>query len=262
MKIFVFKGKKNKIKSKIGKVESLKKQSKKAKVFINVVSNFAIAIMLLFVGLVTLDFNSINVFSKNEFEAIYYGNKDSSYVSLMINVYWGTEYLDDMLNTLNSHNVKCTFFVGGTWAEKETEILEKIYDNGHEISSHGYFHKDQKYLNYDQNYTEIYSTHQLIKTLLNIDMNLFAPPSGSFNNATLQAANELGYKTIMWTKDTIDWRDKDTDLITKRATVNVQGGDFILMHPTYNTSLALEQILDYYENNNLIATTVTKNLKS
>lgn len=93
-------------------------------------------------------------------------------------------------------------------------------------------------------------------------MNLFAPPSGSFNNATLQAANELGYKTIMWTKDTIDWRDKDTDLITKRATVNVQGGDFILMHPTYNTSLALEQILDYYENNNLIATTVTKNLKS
>ena len=262
MKIVIFKGKKNKIKSQFILNKNKEKQSKNFNIFTRYISNFAIAVMLIFVGFVTLNFNSISVFSSNDFEAIYFGNKDSSYVSLMINVYWGTEYIEDMLSTLSARNVKCTFFIGGTWAEKETDTLQKIFDEGHEIASHGYFHKDQDKLNYDQNYTEIYTTHQLIKTLLNIDMNLFAPPSGAFNNATLQASNDLGYKTIMWTKDTIDWRDKDTNLIVSRATKNVVGGDFILMHPTENTSLALEEILTYYENNNLIATTVTKNLSA
>ena len=178
----------------------------------------------------------------------------------MINVYWGTEYLDSILETLNTYNVKCTFFVGGQWAEKEQEYLQKIYDSGHEIGNHGYFHKDQDKLNYDGNYTEINSNHKLIKTLLNIDMNLFAPPSGAYNNSTLQVASDLGYKTIMWSKDTIDWRDKDVDLIYSRATKNVCGGDLILMHPTECTAKALPKILDYYLANNLTATTVTQTL--
>lgn len=236
------------------------KKIKKEQILRHIIPNICIVLMLCLVAFATLNFNSVYVFSKKEIEAIYNGNRDSSYVSLMINVYWGTEYLDNMLETLNAYNVKCTFFVGGTWAEKEQEYLQKIYDNGHEIGNHGYFHKDQDKLNYDGNYTEINSNHKLIKTLLNIDMNLFAPPSGAYNNSTLQVASDLGYKTIMWSKDTIDWRDKDVDLIYSRATKNVSGGDLILMHPTECTAKALPKILDYYANNNLIATTVSKTL--
>ena len=232
----------------------------KEKFFKTYVSNFAIIFMLTILSLVTLNFNSISVVGKKDNEAIYFGNKNSSYVSLMINVYWGTEYLDSILETLNKYDVKCTFFVGGTWAEKEQSYLQKIFDNGHEIGNHGYFHKNQDKLNYDANYMEINSTHNLIKGLLNIEMNLFAPPSGAYNNATLQSANDLGYKTIMWSKDTIDWRDKDENLVFSRATKNVCGGDLILMHPTEHTSRALPKILEYYSNNNLLATKVSKTL--
>jgi peptidoglycan/xylan/chitin deacetylase (PgdA/CDA1 family) len=150
--------------------------------------------------------------------------------------------------------------VGGSWAEKEQEQLLKIVENGHEIGNHGYFHKDQNKLDYDGNYMEINSTHTLIKTLVDIDMNLFAPPSGAYNNSTLQSASDLGYKTIMWSKDTIDWRDKDEDLIYLRATKNVSGGDLILMHPTECTLKALPKILDYYLTNDLVATKVSKTL--
>ena len=93
-------------------------------------------------------------------------------------------------------------------------------------------------------------------------MNLFAPPSGAFNKTTLQVANDLGYKTIMWSKDTIDWRDKDADLVYTRATKNVVGGDLILMHPTEHTAKALPNILEYYKNNNLVATTVSNTISS
>ena len=70
-------------------------------------------------------------------------------------------------------------------------------------------------------------------------MNLFAPPSGSFNKSTLDACKELGYSVIMWSKDTIDWRDKDANLIYTRATNNISGGDFILAHPTEYTLKSL-----------------------
>ena len=91
-------------------------------------------------------------------------------------------------------------------------------------------------------------------------MNLFAPPSGAYNSTTLNVAESLGYKTIMWTKDTIDWRDQDGGLIFQRATKNACGGDFILMHPTQATLNSLKEIIDFYKNKGFNLTTVSETL--
>ena len=215
------------------------------------------AILITYIGASNYNY----VFSYQNENVIYNGNRDSNKVSLMFNVYWGTEYIMDILDVLNEYDVKSTFFVGGTWVEKEPDILNEIIKNGHEIGNHGYFHKDQEYLNYDQNYDEIAITHKLVFVNHNYEMNLFAPPSGSFNKATLESAENLGYKTIMWSKDTIDWRDKDSNLIFNRATNNIKGGDLVLAHPTECTLKALPLILQYYKINNITATTVSECLK-
>lgn len=232
----------------------------KLKTFRNV-ANILIVVMLAGIILYVSASSYEYAFSYQNEEIIYNGNTSTNNVSLMINVYWGTEYLDEMLDVLDKYDVNCTFFVGGKWVEKEPEMLTKIYGKGHEIANHGYLHKDGEYLDYSQNYNEINVNHKLVKTLLGIDMNLFAPPSGSFNKSTLQASKNLGYTTIMWTKDTIDWRDKDANLIYTRATNNVKGGDLILAHPTECTLKALPLILEYYKLNNLCATTVSECIK-
>lgn len=217
--------------------------------------------MLCLIG-IYLGTSSYNyVFNYQNENVIYNGNTESNKVSLMINVYWGTEYIDDILSVLEEYGVKTTFFVGGQWVEKESEMLEKIIAGGHEIGNHGYFHKDQEYLNYDQNYEEIKVNHELVKSLTQLEMNLFAPPSGSFNKSTISSAKDLGYTVIMWSKDTIDWRDKDANTIFSRATNGVKGGDLILAHPTSETLKALPLILEYYKLNNLVCTTVTDCLK-
>ena len=89
---------------------------------------------------------------------------------------------------------------------------------------------------------------------------MFAPPSGAYNKHTINACRNLGYKVIMWSKDTIDWRDKDANLIYTRATKNAKGGDLVLMHPTKATAEALPNILKSYQNNQLRAVTVTENI--
>ena len=174
--------------------------------------------------------------------AIYAGSKEKA-VGLMFNVYSGTEYLEDIMETLKQNGVCATFFIGGVWAEKNQGVLSDIVENGFEIGSHGYFHKDHSKLGYKENCEEMRVTHKLIKSITGVDIKLFAPPSGAYSSVTLDASEDMGYKTIMWSKDTIDWRDHDTELICKRATDNIKGGDLILMHPTESTAEALPEII-------------------
>lgn len=193
---------------------------------------------------------------------VYYnGDKSSKNVSLMINVYWGTEYLDQMLEILKENDVKTTFFIGGTWAVLNEDMLQKIYQDGHEIANHGYHHKDHDKLDEKGNLDEISTTHTIVKELLNVEMNLFAPPSGAYDKTTVSVASSLGYKTIMWTRDTVDWRDKDAELIYSRAIKNASGGDLILMHPTEKTVEALPRIIDWFKQNGFNLTTVSQTIE-
>ena len=225
------------------------------------ITNILILTILICLSAVSLPFSSSVRTSLNP-NVIYQGNTDSNKVSFMVNVYWGTEYIEDMLEVFDLYNVKTTFFVGGSWFAKNIEIAQEIYRRGHEIGNHGYNHKDHDKISEQQNYDEIHKTHLLVSANLGVEMNLFAPPSGAFNTTTTDIATSLNYKTIMWTHDTIDWRDKNTDLIIKRATKNLSNGDLILMHPTQNTLEALSSILAYAENNGFKATTVSETIKN
>jgi len=227
----------------------------------HILSNLIIAVVLISLFMFTININSNYVFSYSNPNVIYNGNKDSNKVSLMINVYWGNEYIEPILNVLKEYNAKTTFFVGGSWASKYADILQKIHNEGHELGNHGYYHKDHDKLSYEQNIEEIKMCHKIVKNLTKVDMTLFAPPSGAFNKNTLNAVKELGYQTIMWSFDTIDWRDQDSNLIYKRATKNVSGGSLVLIHPTEKTLEAIPKILKFYQDNNLQVVSVSENLK-
>ena len=191
---------------------------------------------------------------------IYNGDRSKNGVALSFNVYEGTEIVEGILDVLDEKNSKATFFIGGCWADDNIDTIKKILEKGHEIGSHGYFHKDHKKLDYEGNKQEIYITELIVKSLCGEKTTLFAPPSGSFSDVTLDAASDLGYKVIMWSKDTIDWRDKDSSLVYKRATGNPASGDLILMHPKPHTLSALPQIIDFYLINGFTFCTVGENV--
>ena len=203
----------------------------------------------------------VPIYGGNAETAIYNGNRNQPFVSLMFNVYEDTETVNAILDVLKEHGAKATFFVGGCWADDNGQTLIRIVGEGHELGNHGYFHKDHKSLNYEKNKEEIYLTNVITQALCGVTPKLFAPPSGSFSETTLSVASELGLKTIMWSKDTIDWRDKDSQLVYKRATEGVTGGDLILMHPKKHTLQALGRVLEYYESISLTPVTVSENIK-
>lgn len=244
----------SKIKQKLSFFKHIKKTT-----LINISTNLVLAMCIFGAFNMCFSVQATSV-SSTGYSAIYRGNTENKNASLMINVYWGTEYLEPMLDVLQEKGVKTTFFVGGYWVAQNEEMLTKIVQSGHEIANHGYYHKDQGTLSFEHNLEEIKLNHALVKSTCGVEMTLFAPPSGSYSTNTLEAAEQLGYKTIMWSKDTIDWRDKDADLIFSRATKNMQNGDLILMHPTQCTYQALSKIIDAYQNAGFTLTTVTNTI--
>lgn len=215
-------------------------------------------IVLVIIAVSVISFGGSSIVTSSAGSSPIYSVKDSNCVSLMVNVYWGDEYLDEMLDIFERNGVKTTFFVGGCWAAKNEEMLKKIYSKGHEIGNHGYFHKDHKKLNENRNREEISANHNLIKNILGVEMRLFSPPSASFSSVTLDVAEKMGYTTIMYSRDTIDWRDHDSKLIFSRATKNIKGGELVLMHPTAATVSALEKIIKEIKSKDLHLTTVSE----
>lgn len=201
--------------------------------------------------------NSI-VVSSNKEQPIYYGNKQNKVVALMFNCYENAELITKISETLLQYGFKSTFFLGGCFIDDHLDLVEYLLESGHEVGNHGYFHKDHSALSYEQNFNEIKRTHDLISSVSGIQTTLFAPPSGAYSNNTLEVCKNLGYKVIMWSKDTVDWRDKNSKTVYNRATENISGGDFVLMHPTEHTLSALKDILDYYLSKGLVAGTVSQ----
>ncbi len=230
---------------------------------INLISNILLGSLLFSIGAFTIASSNKSLETEGGEVGVYRsaGRENNNGVSLLFNVYWGTEEVYQILDILKEKNAKATFFIGGCWADDNVECLRAIYVEGHEIGNHGYFHKDHSKLNVSDNEKEIASCNRFIELAIGENITLFAPPSGAYGNDALSACKTLGMKTILWSRDTIDWRDKDTALIYKRATKDIQGGEFVLMHPMKNTVEALGDILDYYTEKSLSAVTVSENLR-
>ncbi|WP_077601208.1 polysaccharide deacetylase family protein [Oceanobacillus sojae] len=174
---------------------------------------------------------------------IYRGHPDKKMVSFLINVSWGEEYIPEMLQILKDNQVKATFFIEGKWAQNNASLVKMIEEEGHLIGNHAYNHPDMAMLEKNDAYTQIEETNQILKTITGKQPKWFAPPSGSYKDETVETAAELEMETILWTVDTIDWKNPSVSVVVNRIQNNVHPGAMILMHPTQASTGALEQMI-------------------
>lgn len=233
----------------------MKKLSSRA---VTAITNGVLALVLVVVGVVCFYPTAAHVSGLED--RVHYRGASGDGVSLMFNVYWGTQEVEGILEVLAEYDAKATFFIGGSWADDNTACVRKIVEAGHEVGSHGYFHRDHTTLGYEDNVEEISHSVQFLQLAAGVPVTLFAPPSGAYDEDTVNAAESLGLRMVMWSRDTIDWRDKDEETCYLRATEDLQAGELILMHPMEHTLAALPRILEYCKSHSLRPITVGENL--
>ena len=105
--------------------------------------------------------------------------------------------VNPILDLLDRHNTKATFFVLGTVAEKYPEMVKTIRHKGHEIASHGYSHKRLHELGRKKFEAEIESSIFLLESLVQEKPIGFRAPTFSLDNSTtwaLETLKRYGFK--------------------------------------------------------------------
>lgn len=195
-------------------------------------------------------------------QPIYRGNPAKPMVAFMINVAWGNEYLIPMLDILDQEKVKATFFLDGSWLSKNRELALEIQRRGHELENHAYTHPNMSTLSRARATMEIEKTKSLLKSSLGVENRWFAPPSGDYDQETVEIARELGLKTVLWTVDTVDWRNPSPDSVIAKITTKAEPGTLVLMHPTNASSKALRGMIRGIRAKGLTLGTVSETLSS
>ena len=152
-----------------------------------------------------------------------------------------------VIDVLNKYDIKATFFVLGSRAINNKDILKKMADSGMEIGNHTYNHL--LLTKYDENKirSEIEDTSEVIYSATKKRPKLLRPSYGSVNNKIKKVAN---MPIIIWDIDTLDWKYHNSKRITSRVVNKVRDGDIILMHDIYSASLnALSNIISILQDN-------------
>jgi len=164
----------------------------------------------------------------------------------------------EILDILNRYNIKATFFVVGNQAEKNPEVLKRIYEEGHAIGNHTYSHNYKFIYNNIENFLyELDITAQVMKRILGEDFetNIVRFPGGSFGEKKEPFRNivlEKGYNYIDWNclnGDAEGHHIPPNNLVKRvESTFKNQQELIILMHDTDakgTTAEALPNIIEF-----------------
>lgn len=164
--------------------------------------------------------------------------------SLSFDAAWDDKDTDILIEILKEHDIKTTFFVVGTWAEKYADSVKKFADEGHEIMNHSDTHPHINQLSDKKIEEEITKCDDKIETITQKRPHLFRGPYGEYNNNVLSVAEKLGHKTIQWDVDSLDWRELSAEEIYSRVMKRVKPGSIMLFHNgAKHTPEALRKII-------------------
>jgi len=192
--------------------------------------------------------------------AVYFGNtprlipiysveRDDKVISISFDCAWGTEHTDDILNALRVSGVRATFFMVEFWTDKYADYVKKIDAAGHEIGTHSSTHSYMSKQNAEEIKLELSTSSQKIEEITGKKVELFRPPYGDYDNELIKTASELGFYTIQWDTDSLDWKDLSATDIAMRVINGVQSGSIILMHNNgLHTAEAVPIILETLKN--------------
>jgi len=99
----------------------------------------------------------------------------------------------DSIKFSNSTNPKATFFVLGWVAKRFPHLVLEIHGRGHEVASHGYYHKLCKEESTEELKIDLVKSKKLLEDIISTPIHGYRAPGFSISNSILNRIEEAGY---------------------------------------------------------------------
>ena len=136
---------------------------------------------------------------------------------------WSASEGQRLLAILRDRHVKAMMFPTGLCQQRYPWLVPAMLADGHTVCNHTYSHPHLSLLTDAQIANEI-------RGGVHANCDLFRPPYGDWdgpNGRVARIARDLGYQTVTWDVDSLDWAGAPTSDIVRR--MNERGG-LILLH--------------------------------
>ncbi|MBW3112310.1 polysaccharide deacetylase family protein [Bacillus sp. MCCB 382] len=141
-----------------------------------------------------------------------------------------------ILKVLKDHDVHATFFMLGSQAEKYPDIAKEVAKAGHEIGNHSDHHKDLTKIRKEEMTQEVLASSRKIMNATGQLPTVLRPPYGAINNEVETLAHDNGSSLVLWSVDSLDWKNKNVNAIHSTVQKEMAPGAIILLHDVHSTT--------------------------
>ncbi len=135
-----------------------------------------------------------------------------------------------LLEILAKHGVHATFFLIGRYVQQRPDIAREIVKAGHIVGNHTFTHPLLTFKSEAEIRRELSQCRSALQQTVGETSNLFRPPFGGRRPAVLRVARELGLEPVMWNVTGYDWNAPPAEVIERKVTKQIRGGDVVLLH--------------------------------
>ncbi len=159
-----------------------------------------------------------------------------------------------VLDELEKHHAKATFFCIGKNIETNPEIYKQIVQKGHRIGNHTFNHWNG-WKTTTERYLKNISLCENLISKTNSETKIFRPPYGKIKPTQTKRLRKLGYKIIMWDVLSADFDQTITrENCLENVISNIKEGSIIVFHDSHkafqNLEYTLPRVLEYIDKNN------------
>ena len=169
-------------------------------------------------------------------------------------------YTNDILDILDSYNVKATFFVVGKEGNNAQEALQRIVDDGHTLGMHSYSHKYKELYESMDSFTEDFEQiRDYIYQATGVESVYYRFPGGSSNTVSeidmhefIDYLDSQGVEYFDWNVSSGDGGSMKlpTDTLLENCTKDIDTRDtsFVLLHDSAEKPTTVEALPEIIEN--------------
>lgn len=132
-----------------------------------------------------------------------------------------------LLELLDAHSAKATFFVVGERAARYPELVRHIRERGHAIGNHSWSHRSVHDMSSDELVAEIRRTEAAVE---GNGGRWFRPPYGQLSPGAWRTARSLGYEVVGWSLMSGDWRPVEPETLAATLLEEIRPGAIVLLH--------------------------------
>lgn len=135
-----------------------------------------------------------------------------------------------LLEILDQHNIKATFFMVGRHVAARPKIAEAVARAGHVIGNHTFNHKNLIFCSPAQVQEELELCERALTDAVGEHSRLFRPPHGGRRPSVLRVVRKAGLVPVLWSVTGYDWNGHPACEVEANVVSQVRGDEIILLH--------------------------------